>query len=160
MVTRLLRLAEAPRPADAADALALAICHVWRGGAPEPARGGGRRPRRDGARPMIAFVRGPVAAGRARRRRSSRSAGSGWRCICTPGTLAGLRVGEPARLATALVVREDSLTLFGFADDDERQLFELLQTASGVGPRLAQAVLAVHAPTRCAGPSPPRTSTR
>jgi Holliday junction DNA helicase RuvA len=44
------------------------------------------------------------------------------------------------------VVREDSLTLYGFADDDERQLFELLQTANGVGPRLAQAVLAIHPP--------------
>ena len=44
------------------------------------------------------------------------------------------------------MVREDSLTLYGFADDDEKQLFELLQTASGVGPRLAQAVLAVHQP--------------
>ncbi|HEY0698685.1 MAG TPA: Holliday junction branch migration protein RuvA, partial [Micromonospora sp.] len=42
--------------------------------------------------------------------------------------------------------REDSLTLYGFADDDEKQLFELLQTASGVGPRLAQAALAVHSP--------------
>jgi len=68
-------------------------------------------------------------------------------CVhCTPGTLAGLRVGEQARLATSLVVREDSLTLYGFADDDERALFELLQTASGVGPRLAQAVLAVLPP--------------
>src|SRR5206468_2598522 len=57
-----------------------------------------------------------------------------------------LQVGEPARLSTSLVVREDSLTLYGFADDDERQLFELLQTANGVGPRLAQAVLAIHPP--------------
>jgi holliday junction DNA helicase RuvA len=65
---------------------------------------------------------------------------------CTPGTLAGLRVGERARLATSLVVREDSLTLYGFADDDERQVFELVQTAGGVGPRLAQAMLAVHSP--------------
>jgi Holliday junction DNA helicase RuvA len=65
---------------------------------------------------------------------------------CTPGTLAGLRVGAEARLATSLVVREDSLTLYGFADDDEKHVFELLQTASGVGPRLAQAVLAVHSP--------------
>ena len=64
----------------------------------------------------------------------------------TPGTRARLRVGEPALLATSLVVREDSLTLYGFADDDERALFELLQTASGVGPRLAQAVLTVHTP--------------
>jgi Holliday junction DNA helicase RuvA len=57
----------------------------------------------------------------------------------TAGTRARLRVGEQALLATSLVVREDSLTLYGFADDDERALFELLQTASGVGPRLAQA---------------------
>ena len=64
----------------------------------------------------------------------------------TPGTRARLRVGERAHLATSLVVREDSLTLYGFADDDERALFELLQSASGVGPRLAQAVLAVHPP--------------
>jgi Holliday junction DNA helicase RuvA len=65
---------------------------------------------------------------------------------CTPNTLASLRVGSSARLATSLVVREDSLTLYGFGSDDERTLFELLQTASGVGPRLALAVLAVHSP--------------
>jgi holliday junction DNA helicase RuvA len=65
---------------------------------------------------------------------------------CTPGTLAGLRAGEQARVATSLVVREDSLTLYGFATDDERAVFELLQTATGVGPRLAQAMLAVLTP--------------
>jgi len=65
---------------------------------------------------------------------------------CTPATLAGLRLGERARVATSLVVREDSLTLYGFATDDERNVFELLQTASGVGPRLAQAMLAVLSP--------------
>jgi holliday junction DNA helicase RuvA len=72
--------------------------------------------------------------------------GIGLTVLCAPGTLARLRVGDQARLATSLVVREDSLTLYGFSDDDERSLFELLQTASGVGPRLAQAVLAVHPP--------------
>jgi holliday junction DNA helicase RuvA len=72
--------------------------------------------------------------------------GVGLAVSCTPGVLARLRVGEAARLSTSLVVREDSLTLYGFADDDERSLFELLQTASGVGPRLAQATLAVLAP--------------
>ena len=65
---------------------------------------------------------------------------------CTPGTLATLRPGERARVATSLVVREDALTLFGFAADDERDVFELLQTASGVGPRLALAMLAVFTP--------------
>jgi holliday junction DNA helicase RuvA len=65
---------------------------------------------------------------------------------CTPGTLARLRTGERARVATSLVVREEALTLYGFAGEDERNTFELLQTASGVGPRLALAMLAVFSP--------------
>lgn len=65
---------------------------------------------------------------------------------CTPTVIAGLPVGGTARLATSLIVREDALTLYGFADEDERIVFELLQTATGVGPRLAQAVLGVHRP--------------
>ncbi len=72
--------------------------------------------------------------------------GVGLRVQCTPDTLAALRPGAPGRVATSLVVREDSLTLFGFATDDERNVFELLQTASGIGPRLALAMLAVHSP--------------
>jgi holliday junction DNA helicase RuvA len=94
---------------------------------------------------VIAFVRGAVSAV------FIDSAvvdvgGVGVLVMCTPSTLAGLRLGEQVTLATAMVVREDSLTLFGFADYDERALFELLQTASGVGPKLAQAMLAVHGP--------------
>ena len=72
--------------------------------------------------------------------------GIGLSVQCTPATIARLQLGEHARLSTSLIVREDSLTLYGFADDDERSLFELLQTANGVGPRLAQAVLAMHPP--------------
>ena len=72
--------------------------------------------------------------------------GVGLAVSCSPATLARLRVGETARLATSLVVREDSLTLYGFADDDERGLFELLQTANGVGPKLAQTILGVYPP--------------
>ncbi len=72
--------------------------------------------------------------------------GVGMLVQCTPATLARLRPGERARVATSLVVREDSLTLFGFASDDERATFELVQTASGVGPRLAMAMLAVLTP--------------
>lgn len=94
---------------------------------------------------MISYVRGTVAAV------TLTSAvlevgGVGMELLCTPGTLAGLRVGDNALLPSSLVVREDSLTLFGFADDDERSTFELLQTASGVGPKLAQAMLAVLPP--------------
>ena len=94
---------------------------------------------------MIASVEGTVAALTADGV-VVRVGGVGLALNTTAGTRARLRVGEPAALATSLVVREDSLTLYGFADDDERSLFELLQTASGVGPRLAQAVLTVHTP--------------
>jgi Holliday junction DNA helicase RuvA len=72
--------------------------------------------------------------------------GVGLAVHATPATLAGLRRGEQARLVTALVVREDSLTLYGFAGADERELFTLLQTVSGIGPRLALATLAVLDP--------------
>lgn len=94
---------------------------------------------------MIAFVHGRVAA-LAPDHAVIEVGGVGIAVQCTPGTLSRLRVGETVHLPTSLVVREDSLTLYGFADEDERQVFELLQTASGVGPRLAQAMLAVHSP--------------
>jgi Holliday junction DNA helicase RuvA len=94
---------------------------------------------------MIAFVRGTVAS------LGLTSAvievgGVGLEVQCTPNTLADLRRGAEATLPTSMIVREDSLTLFGFADDDEKQMFELVQTASGVGPKLAQSMLAVHSP--------------
>ena len=94
---------------------------------------------------MIAYVRGSVAsvgAGSA----VVDVGGIGLELQCAPGTLAELRVGHQATLAAALVVREDSMTLYGFADEDERAVFEVLQTVSGVGPRLAQALLGVHRP--------------
>ncbi|MFF7980493.1 Holliday junction branch migration protein RuvA [Streptomyces sp. NPDC007901] len=94
---------------------------------------------------MIAFVSGPVAA-LAPDSAVVEVGGIGIAVQCTPNTLSGLRMGRQTKLATSLVVREDSLTLYGFVDDDEKQIFELLQTASGVGPRLAQAMLAVHSP--------------
>jgi Holliday junction DNA helicase RuvA len=69
--------------------------------------------------------------------------GVGLAVMCGPRTLSELRPGTPAQVATALVVREDSLTLFGFADEEERQAFEVLQSVTGIGPRTAQAILAV-----------------
>ncbi|MFC7624858.1 Holliday junction branch migration protein RuvA [Microlunatus sp. GCM10028923] len=72
--------------------------------------------------------------------------GVGMLVQCGPNTAAALRLGQPATLATSLVVREDSLTLYGFGTTEERELFELLLTASGVGPKLAQASLAVLSP--------------
>jgi len=94
---------------------------------------------------MITFVRGQVAALRPTEAVLD-VGGIGLALHCTPATTSALHLGESVQLAASLVVREDSLTLYGFADDDERTVFELLQTASGVGPRLAQAMLSVHPP--------------
>ncbi|MFT3715300.1 MAG: Holliday junction branch migration protein RuvA [Gordonia sp. (in: high G+C Gram-positive bacteria)] len=75
-------------------------------------------------------------------------AGVGYRVLATPPTLGTLTRGEHVRLLTAMVVREDSMTLYGFTDPDARELFGLLQTVSGVGPRLAMSTLAVLEPDR------------
>ncbi|WP_138419192.1 Holliday junction branch migration protein RuvA [Sinomonas gamaensis] len=94
---------------------------------------------------MISFLRGAVA------HVGLSSAvidvgGVGMSFAATPQTLAGLRVGESGMVHTLMVVREDSLTLFGFASPEEREVFEVLLGVAGVGPRLALAVLAVHSP--------------
>ncbi|HEX6888947.1 MAG TPA: Holliday junction branch migration protein RuvA [Candidatus Nanopelagicales bacterium] len=91
---------------------------------------------------MIAFVRGTVASV-AGDHAVVDVGGVGLSVLCGPRTLAGLRLGGQAQVATALVVREDSLTLFGFVDEEERQAFEVLQSVTGIGPRTAQAILAV-----------------
>lgn len=72
--------------------------------------------------------------------------GFGLRALCTPATASAVRVGESATLHTSLVVREDSLTLYGFSDADERDAFELVQSMSGIGPKIAQAVVSVLPP--------------
>ena len=74
------------------------------------------------------------------------AAGVGYRLNATPATIATLQRGADARLVTAMIVREDSMTLYGFHDTESRDLFGLLQTVSGVGPRLAMATLAVLEP--------------
>ncbi|GAA2141903.1 Holliday junction branch migration protein RuvA [Kitasatospora kazusensis] len=94
---------------------------------------------------MIAFVQGPVAAitpGSA----VIEVGGVGMLVKCTPRTLAELRIGQHARLTTALIVKEESLTLYGFADEDERATFDVLLTASGVAATMALAMLAVFTP--------------
>lgn len=115
---------------------------------------------------MISYVRGPVAAVTLSTA-VVEVGGVGLELLCTPGTLATLSpkvgTGQSATLPASLVVREDSLTLFGFLDEDERTCFELLQTASGVGPKLAQAMLAVLGPDdlrRAVGSEDVKTLTR
>jgi Holliday junction DNA helicase RuvA len=70
--------------------------------------------------------------------------GVGYKVMATPSTLATLRRGSEARLITAMIVREDSQTLYGFADADARDLFLTLLGVSGVGPKIALATLAVY----------------
>lgn len=72
--------------------------------------------------------------------------GVGFHVLATSATLASLRVGSEATIFTSLVVREDSLTLFGFLSQDEKETFDILQSVSGVGPKLALAILSVHTP--------------
>ncbi|MCQ1950365.1 MULTISPECIES: Holliday junction branch migration protein RuvA [Arthrobacter] len=72
--------------------------------------------------------------------------GFGMLVQATPQTLASLRTGSEASVHTAMIVREDSMTLYGFSDADQREVFEILLGVSGVGPRIALAVLAVHTP--------------
>ncbi len=67
--------------------------------------------------------------------------GVGYRVLATPPTLGRLRRGEEAVILTTMVVRDDALLLYGFLTDDERQVFDLLQTVSGLGPKLAMAIL-------------------
>lgn len=76
--------------------------------------------------------------------------GVGMLVQCTPATASGLRTGQPVTLHTQLIVREDSLTLYGFATSAERDAFETLQSVQGVGPKLALAMLAVHPPEQLA----------
>ncbi|MGQ0631754.1 MAG: Holliday junction branch migration protein RuvA [Sporichthyaceae bacterium] len=94
---------------------------------------------------MISFVSGPVVS-IGPEAAVIAVGGIGLSVGATPNTLAGLRVGENAHLAACLIVREESLTLYGFATDDERVVFEQLMAVSGIGARLAQGILAVHEP--------------
>ena len=74
--------------------------------------------------------------------------GVGLAVTITPATSALLNIGAPAQFYTSLVVREDSLTLFGFLDDEVRTLFELVQTVSGIGPKVAMSIVAALTPSQ------------
>lgn len=94
---------------------------------------------------MIASVSGVVAAV-ALDHAVIEVGGVGLAVRATPATLGTLQRGQHASLATTLVVREDSLTLFGFATVEAKALFELVQSVSGVGPKIALALLSVLEP--------------
>lgn len=77
--------------------------------------------------------------------------GVGYRFLATPPTLGRLVRGENARVLTTLVVKEDAMTLYGFSDDDARDMFHRLTTVTGLGPKLALASLSVFEPAELAG---------
>ncbi|MCV7256714.1 Holliday junction branch migration protein RuvA [Mycolicibacterium fluoranthenivorans] len=92
---------------------------------------------------MIASVRGEVID-IALDHAVIEAAGVGYKVMATPSTLATLRRGDETRLITAMIVREDSMTLYGFVDGEARDLFATLLGVSGVGPKIALATLAVY----------------
>ncbi|MEO7348987.1 MAG: Holliday junction branch migration protein RuvA [Terrimesophilobacter sp.] len=98
---------------------------------------------------MIASVRGTVLAC-AGTTAIVEVGGVGLQIAVTPSHALELRVGSEARMPTALIVREDELALYGFADDDSKEIFDLLRGVSGVGPKSAMAVLATLSPGQIA----------
>lgn len=94
---------------------------------------------------MIASVRGPVVDV-ALDHVVIDCGGVGYRVLVTPITAGAVHRGSEATLLTTMIVREDSMTLYGFTEPDARSLFTVLQTVTGVGPRLAMATLAVLEP--------------
>lgn len=76
--------------------------------------------------------------------------GVGLSLAITQKTSAQLNIGVPVQLFTTLVVREDALTLYGFLEDGDRVLFELVQTVSGIGPKVALSIVAALSPSQLA----------
>lgn len=98
---------------------------------------------------MLYFLKGTVAAlepGLA----VIECAGVGYACKTTSFTLSGLQMGKAATLYTHLSVREDGIELYGFGSKEEKRLFLLLISVSGVGPKAALSILSTTAPSNLA----------
>ncbi len=98
---------------------------------------------------MISSLRGSVLALRGASAMID-VGGVGYSVSVTPAHASSLRKGETTFVFTTLVVRDDSLSLFGFTTSEEREVFELLTGVTGVGPKSALGVLAVLSPTEIA----------
>ena len=141
MVGTLLGLPEPPAPDHAADALAVAICHGGAAGRRQVLddldRAEAPEPLREQLGPMIAAIRGEVMV-----RRPDHvvidAAGVGYRLAVSTETLKAVpAIGREAFLHAELIAREDSLSLYGFSSEEERDLFRELISVSGVGPKVA-----------------------
>ena len=138
MIRTLLALSERPG-ADAADALAVAVCHAHTRTLGLLAQGAAGRP--PAGTPMIGSLRGRIAS-KAPPQLTVEVAGVGYELEAPMSTFFHLpAVGAEVHLLTHLVVREDAHILYGFATEDERRLFRTLIKVSGVGPKIALALL-------------------
>jgi Holliday junction DNA helicase RuvA len=95
---------------------------------------------------MIGSVRGSVLERSASGEVLVEVGGVGYRVLVPLGAVPTLEPGEPAFLFTHLHVRDDAMVLYGFPTRDERDTFEVLIGANGVGPKLGLAILSVHPP--------------
>jgi Holliday junction DNA helicase RuvA len=89
---------------------------------------------------MISSIRGPVLEIRLDSLVVG-IGGVGMTVMCSPDTISQARLGNEVTLFTSLIVREDSLTLFGFANSENREMFEIVQGVSGFGPKLAFTII-------------------
>ncbi len=96
---------------------------------------------------MISFINGTVRS-LTLDRAVVEVGGVGLAISITPATSASLNIGAPAQFFTTFVVREESLTLYGFLDEDVKTLFELVQTVSGIGPKVALSIVAALSPSQ------------
>jgi len=96
---------------------------------------------------MISFINGTVRS-LTLDRAVVEVGGVGLAISITPATSASLNIGAPAQFFTTFVVREESLTLYGFLDEDVKTLFELVQTVSGIGPKVALSLVAALSPSQ------------
>ena len=144
MTKRLLKLAKTPRPDDAADALALALCHARSSTSRLPQI----KPEKEtvyGEYHMFYYLDGTVAEilpGLA----VIDCGGVGYACMTTNNTLSQLKKGEKKKLYTYLNVGESVFDLYGFASQNELNSFKLLLSVSGVGPKAALAILSANTP--------------
>ena len=152
MTRRLLNLKSVPQPDDAADALAIAICHGHNGGS-RPGGDSRRQPPRQthhlqGEENMIYSISGLLRQV-APTYCVVEACGVGYQCSASTHTLSSLPGrGQEVTLLTHLWVKEDGMELFGFSTEQERRCFRMLIGVSGVGPRVALAILSDSAPDR------------
>ncbi len=136
MTRRILKMEKVARPDDAADAIAIALCH---------ARSSTSLLAQKGIRYMFYYLNGTITLLDANLAVVD-CGGVGYACHTTNYTLARLQLGKPAKLFTYCNIKEDAFDIFGFSTREELNCFERLLGVTGVGPKAALAILSVVSP--------------